>query len=87
MIPRAKCGSLIGLVKQNVHLHLFEILDDGFGRLPERDSANFSTPSQVNRRTHTDELGQQTYAGQPLVPGDVTALSSALQMEDLGRQT
>ena len=39
MIPRAKCGSLIGLVKQNVHLHLFEILDDGFGRLPERDSA------------------------------------------------
>ena len=39
-----------------------------------------STPSQVNRRTHADELGQRTYAGQPLVPGGATALSSALQM-------
>src|SRR5580692_10447054 len=71
MISRTEWGSLIGLIKQSVHLHLLEILDDGLGRLLEWDSANLSTPSQVNRRTH---------AGQPLVPGGATALSSALQM-------
>ena len=81
MISRAEWGSLIGLIKQSVHLHLLEILDDGLGRLLEWDSADLHfSPSQVNRRTHADELGQRTYAGQPLVPGGATALSSALQM-------
>src|ERR1700728_3456327 len=78
MISRAEWGSLIGLIKQSVHLHHLEILDDGLSRLLEWDSANLSAPSQVNRRTHADELGRRTYAGQPLVPGGTTALSNAL---------
>ena len=39
MISRTEWGSLIGLIKQSVHLHLLKILDDGLGRLLEWDSA------------------------------------------------
>jgi len=80
IIASAECRALVRLLQQGINLVFFQVPDQRFGGLLERDRPYLAAPGKVSRRVRADEPRQRMDHGKSLVARDATAAAVALQV-------